>query len=126
MIFGNGQDDLNDSGQQAKPDQTAKNKDKATGESKYQKGVMNNYITVSNEYACYYNAIYVSFFLSCKGGVVYGVKCEVTHKYVWNQHLLDDVKDVLHPDWLLYIIHGFIGQSSMFHSNNKQKIFQLL
>ena len=62
VIFGNGQDDLNDSGQQAKPDQTAKNKDKATGESKYQKGVMNNYITVSNEYACYYNAIYVSFF----------------------------------------------------------------
>ncbi len=48
------------------------------------------------------------------GDTVFGVKCEVAHKYVWNQHLLDDVKDVLHPDWLLCVTHGFIAQASTF------------
>ncbi|KAL2082219.1 hypothetical protein ACEWY4_022037 [Coilia grayii] len=45
--------------------------------------------------------------------VVQGIKNEPYDKYVWNGRLLDKVKDTLHPDWLLYIIHGFCGQSKL-------------
>ncbi|XP_061126047.1 polyphosphoinositide phosphatase isoform X3 [Syngnathus typhle] len=45
--------------------------------------------------------------------VVYGVRAEPYSKYVWNGNLLRRVKDVVHPDWLLYIIHGFCGQSKL-------------
>ena len=34
-------------------------------------------------------------------------------KFVWNIHLLEKFKDQVHPDWILYIIHGFVGQSSI-------------
>eukprot|EP00794_Sanderia_malayensis_P000047 gene47-641_t len=34
-------------------------------------------------------------------------------KFVWNIHLLDGFKDQVHPDWILYIIHGFVGQSNI-------------
>lgn len=34
-------------------------------------------------------------------------------KYVWNGELLDIIKNTVHRDWLLYIIHGFCGQSSI-------------
>ena len=42
-----------------------------------------------------------------------GIKTEPSWQYVWNQHLLHKVQDTLHPDWLLYITHGFIGQSNI-------------
>uniref|UniRef100_A0A3Q2XZ10 FIG4 phosphoinositide 5-phosphatase n=1 Tax=Hippocampus comes TaxID=109280 RepID=A0A3Q2XZ10_HIPCM len=45
--------------------------------------------------------------------VVYGVRAEPYYKYVWNGNLLERVKDIIHPDWLLYIIHGFCGQSKL-------------
>lgn len=45
--------------------------------------------------------------------VVNGLKNEPYAKYVWNSRLMDKVKDTVHPDWLLYIIHGFCGQSSI-------------
>lgn len=45
--------------------------------------------------------------------VVYGVRNEPYYKYVWNGKLLEKVKDVVHDDWLMYIIHGFCGQSSI-------------
>lgn len=32
-------------------------------------------------------------------------------KFIWNEYLLKDVD--LHPDWLLYITHGFISQSKI-------------
>eukprot|EP00795_Rhopilema_esculentum_P017479 gene17479-9088_t len=32
-------------------------------------------------------------------------------KFVWNIHLLENFKEQVHPDWILYIIHGFVGQS---------------
>uniref|UniRef100_A0A672H8R6 SAC domain-containing protein n=1 Tax=Salarias fasciatus TaxID=181472 RepID=A0A672H8R6_SALFA len=35
------------------------------------------------------------------------------YKYVWNGKLLERVKDVVHHDWLMYIIHGFCGQSKL-------------
>ncbi|XP_057307626.1 polyphosphoinositide phosphatase-like [Hydractinia symbiolongicarpus] len=36
-----------------------------------------------------------------------------TDKYVWNSHILEGLKDEVHPDWLLNIIHGFVGQSNI-------------
>ncbi|KAM8847549.1 polyphosphoinositide phosphatase [Synchiropus picturatus] len=45
--------------------------------------------------------------------VVYGLRNEPYYKYVWNRRLLDQVKDVVHQDWLMYIIHGFCGQSKL-------------
>lgn len=45
--------------------------------------------------------------------VVYGIQNEPYYKYVWNGKLLEKVKDIVHQDWLMYIIHGFCGQSSI-------------
>ena len=43
-----------------------------------------------------------------------GVRVPPCKKFVWNEYLLKNVVDVLQYDWLLYIIHGFVGQSSEF------------
>ncbi|OCT80385.1 polyphosphoinositide phosphatase isoform X1 [Xenopus laevis] len=52
--------------------------------------------------------------LSNQGGSgVFGICSEPYMKYVWNGDLLQNVKDVVHRDWLLYIIHGFCGQSKL-------------
>lgn len=52
--------------------------------------------------------------LDCNNGIEsYGVRTRPFRKFVWNNHLLSLVEAELHPDWLLYIIHGFIGQSSI-------------
>ncbi|XP_066557315.1 polyphosphoinositide phosphatase isoform X2 [Amia ocellicauda] len=45
--------------------------------------------------------------------VVFGVRNEPYAKYVWNGQLLEKIKDTVHPDWLMYIIHGFCGQSKL-------------
>ncbi|KAM4633688.1 polyphosphoinositide phosphatase isoform 1-T1 [Polymixia lowei] len=45
--------------------------------------------------------------------VVYGLQNEPYFKYVWNGKLLERVKDTMHHDWLMYIIHGFCGQSKL-------------
>ncbi|XP_063079135.1 polyphosphoinositide phosphatase [Engraulis encrasicolus] len=45
--------------------------------------------------------------------VVQGIKNEPYDKYVWNCRLWEKVKETLHADWLLYIIHGFCGQSKL-------------
>ncbi|GAB1295054.1 Polyphosphoinositide phosphatase [Apodemus speciosus] len=42
---------------------------------------------------------------------VFGISSEPYMKYVWNGELLDIIKNTVHRDWLLYIIHGFCGQS---------------
>ena len=44
---------------------------------------------------------------------VFGICSEPYMKYVWNGELLDIIKNTVHRDWLLYIIHGFCGQSSI-------------
>lgn len=43
----------------------------------------------------------------------YGVRIKPHPKFIWNTHLLNQVISDLHPDWLLYITHGFVGQSNM-------------
>ncbi|KAG7460867.1 hypothetical protein MATL_G00203470 [Megalops atlanticus] len=45
--------------------------------------------------------------------VVLGIRNEPYAKYVWNGKLLEKIKDIVHPDWLMYIIHGFCGQSKL-------------
>uniref|UniRef100_A0A3P9CMH1 FIG4 phosphoinositide 5-phosphatase n=1 Tax=Maylandia zebra TaxID=106582 RepID=A0A3P9CMH1_9CICH len=45
--------------------------------------------------------------------MVYGLYNEPYYKYVWNGKLLERVKDIVHHDWLMYIIHGFCGQSKL-------------
>ncbi|BFZ10295.1 hypothetical protein BsWGS_13334 [Bradybaena similaris] len=44
---------------------------------------------------------------------VFGVKNAPCRKFVWNNHLLKDFESHVHSDWILYIIHGFIGQSNV-------------
>lgn len=43
----------------------------------------------------------------------YGVSNFVNRKFVWNNKLLEPMEQLLHPDWVLYVTHGFIGQSSV-------------
>ncbi|XP_075451144.1 polyphosphoinositide phosphatase [Ascaphus truei] len=45
--------------------------------------------------------------------VVIGICSEPYMKYVWNGELLETVRNIVHRDWLLYIIHGFCGQSKL-------------
>ncbi|CAH0714270.1 unnamed protein product, partial [Brenthis ino] len=43
----------------------------------------------------------------------FGVRTVPEWRFVWNSHLLSVVHSQLHPDWILYIIHGFIEQSNL-------------
>ncbi|XP_051155990.1 polyphosphoinositide phosphatase isoform X2 [Leptopilina boulardi] len=43
----------------------------------------------------------------------YGVRSNPHRRFVWNSHLLSSVERELHRDWILYVIHGFIGQSNV-------------
>ncbi|KAK9747094.1 SacI homology domain [Popillia japonica] len=43
----------------------------------------------------------------------FGVRMKPHRKFVWNFHLLSKIEKELHPDWILYITHGFVGQSNM-------------
>ncbi|KMR04853.1 polyphosphoinositide phosphatase [Lasius niger] len=43
----------------------------------------------------------------------YGIRSNPNRRFVWNSHLLKPVEKDLHPDWILYVIHGFIGQSNV-------------
>ncbi|ODM99498.1 Polyphosphoinositide phosphatase [Orchesella cincta] len=43
----------------------------------------------------------------------YGVANFANRKFVWNAKLLEPMETILHPDWILNITHGFIGQSSL-------------
>lgn len=43
----------------------------------------------------------------------FAVRFRPNRKFVWNSHLLSKVEKDLHPDWLIYITHGFIGQSNI-------------
>uniref|UniRef100_A0A8C0UTU2 FIG4 phosphoinositide 5-phosphatase n=1 Tax=Cyanistes caeruleus TaxID=156563 RepID=A0A8C0UTU2_CYACU len=52
--------------------------------------------------------------LSTQGGRgVFGICSKPYEKYVWNAKLLEAVRTAVHRDWLLYIIHGFCGQSKL-------------
>lgn len=50
---------------------------------------------------------------SKKKTVDYGVHNKPNRRFVWNSHLLQKVEGDLHPDWILYVMHGFVGQSNL-------------
>ncbi|KAL0277006.1 UNVERIFIED_CONTAM: hypothetical protein PYX00_004440 [Menopon gallinae] len=43
----------------------------------------------------------------------FGVRSTPNDRFVWNMHLLKPVLNTLHPDWILYITHGFVDQSNI-------------
>ncbi|CAH2076255.1 unnamed protein product, partial [Iphiclides podalirius] len=43
----------------------------------------------------------------------FGIRTVPEWRFVWNSHLLSAVHSYLHPDWILYIVHGFIEQSNL-------------
>uniref|UniRef100_UPI00398E66EA polyphosphoinositide phosphatase n=1 Tax=Pristiophorus japonicus TaxID=55135 RepID=UPI00398E66EA len=43
----------------------------------------------------------------------YGIQNQPYPKYAWNGYILENVTAAVHHNWLLYIIHGFCGQSKM-------------
>ncbi|XP_050300102.1 polyphosphoinositide phosphatase [Anthonomus grandis grandis] len=44
----------------------------------------------------------------------FGVRAHPHKKFVWNLHLLNEALKVdLHPNWILYITHGFVSQSNI-------------
>ncbi|XP_076239443.1 polyphosphoinositide phosphatase FIG4 [Calliopsis andreniformis] len=43
----------------------------------------------------------------------YGIRSNPNRRFIWNSHLLKPVEKDLHRDWILYVIHGFIGQSNV-------------
>jgi hypothetical protein len=45
--------------------------------------------------------------------VNYGVRSKSNKKFVWNNYLTKDVLCELHPDWVLTVVHGFVGQSNL-------------
>ena len=46
-------------------------------------------------------------------GSTLGVKAHPNYKFVWNSFLLKPVESVFHSDWIIFVIHGFIGQSNI-------------
>jgi hypothetical protein len=56
---------------------------------------------------------YCFLYFCCAGSVMYGIRMKPSWKYVWNEFLLKKVFSDVHPDWMLFIIHGFVGQSSI-------------
>ncbi|XP_074039446.1 polyphosphoinositide phosphatase FIG4 isoform X2 [Leptinotarsa decemlineata] len=44
----------------------------------------------------------------------FGIRTQPHRKFVWNTHLISDsVRAELHPDWIIYITHGFVGQTNI-------------
>ncbi|KAF5302794.1 hypothetical protein FQA39_LY01974 [Lamprigera yunnana] len=45
--------------------------------------------------------------------IKYGVRTKPHRKFAWNIHLLSKAERELHPEWILYITHGFVDQSNV-------------
>lgn len=45
--------------------------------------------------------------------VEYAVQSIPNRRFVWNLHLLSKIENILRPDWILYIMHGFVSQSAV-------------
>ncbi|CAC5356847.1 FIG4 [Mytilus coruscus] len=44
---------------------------------------------------------------------VYGIKNRYAQKYLWNKFLIKPCKHILHTDWFIPIIHGFVDQKHL-------------
>lgn len=49
------------------------------------------------------------------------IKSKSCSKFVWNRYLLRGFEGAIHPDWILHIVNGFVGQSGIlcFHLLSK-------
>ena len=54
----------------------------------------------------------ISVFISDCGGV-FGIKIKPEYRFVWNKYLLEKFEKQVHHDWVLYVVYGFIAQSSI-------------
>ena len=61
---------------------------------------------------CLFITFFIAFITACPG-TLYGVRTKPVEKYVWNSYLLQKCQDAVHPDWLLFLIHGFVDQKSI-------------
>lgn len=43
----------------------------------------------------------------------FGVRSTANERFVWNLHLLKPVMSILHLDWILHIVHGFVDQCNV-------------
>jgi len=43
--------------------------------------------------------------------VGHGLVNIVNRKFMWNSFLVKKMEQILHPDWVLTIVHGFVAQS---------------
>lgn len=59
------------------------------------------------------NIIYIIVVDLSNGEGVFVTRSYPNKIFVWNDYLLKDVRDKLHPDWILNIMHGFISQSNV-------------
>ena len=48
-----------------------------------------------------------------QSNAIYGLRAKPCMKYVWNQYLLRPTNNKLSYHWLVYIVHGFLSQSSI-------------
>lgn len=53
------------------------------------------------------------FFHRKESTLEFGIRTVPEWRYVWNAHLLGPVHSQLHPDWIVYVTHGFVDQSNM-------------
>ena len=47
------------------------------------------------------------------GGKVLAFRSPPNRKFVWNNYLLSEVEETINKNWILHVIHGFIGQSAI-------------
>ena len=55
---------------------------------------------------------YIRFFIP-EGSGVFGIKIKPEYRFVWNKYLLEAFEKQVHHDWVLYVVYGFIAQSSI-------------
>lgn len=57
--------------------------------------------------------LFIIYFQRKESTLEFGIRTVPEWRYVWNAHLLCPVHSQLHPDWILYVTHGFVDQSNM-------------
>lgn len=57
--------------------------------------------------------IYVIILVLPDGECLFVTRSSPNKIFIWNDYLLKDVTNKIHPDWILNIMHGFISQSNV-------------
>ncbi|XP_059486808.1 polyphosphoinositide phosphatase isoform X2 [Neocloeon triangulifer] len=40
-------------------------------------------------------------------------KCVPNERFIWNNYLLKDARRIVHSEWIIDVVHGFVGQSNL-------------